>query len=691
MTLVSFDTETHLILPGLLTPPLVCASLASDKGTILDSVRESILRNAREILTSENTIVGANIAYDFGVLYAEDPSLITLIFNKYDRDQVYDILLAQALDAIGQGFLGIDPRDGGPLRSPSGKITNRYSLEICVDLVLGRKDTKKNDFWRLRYALLQGIPLEDWPEEGRQYPIDDAVNTLEVAKKQIQLAEKGEFLNLHNAPHQARTAWALHLASSWGMRTDPESVEGLSARIEVKHSEQVKKFQEVGIIKDDGKENGPYLKKLTARAYGASGTCQLCQGSGKVRSEVSKNFVVCKASQGGCDGTGLDVANAPSSLVRTDTGGVSVSRDTLSESGDDLLESYANVSELEKIRDTYLPFLRKGIDHPINPKPNALVATGRVSYESLVQLLPRSHGVRECFVPREGHYFCSIDYNSLELCTLAQCLLWIVGQSNMADALNEGKDLHSAFAASMTGMMYEDFVKQLKTGDKKLKGYRQAAKAPNFGYPGGMGPVKLVLAQRKIGLRFCKTLEDAECGVEKISVWKGKPTPPVCLRCVQLAEDLKSQWFSQWPEMHTYFDFVNGRVASGHILQYISERIRGNIDFCNGANTLFQGLAADGAKHALYRVSRECYTDSMSVLFGNRPVLFIHDEILSELRKDTAHLAAKRMSDIMIESMTEYVPDVRIGAEPALMGRWYKEAEPTYDENGKLIPWEPKS
>jgi DNA polymerase I-like protein with 3'-5' exonuclease and polymerase domains len=260
----------------------------------------------------------------------------------------------------------------------------------------------------------------------------------------------------------------------------------------------------------------------------------------------------------------------------------------------------------------------------------------------------------------------------------------------MAESLNDGKDLHTAFAASMLGCTYSDMLAKVKAGDKAAKAYRQAAKPCNFGFPGGMGVATFVLTNRKAGIRFCKILEGAsECGTHNVTEWRGKSTVPLCARCLDLAEDLKSGWFKQWPEMRQYFSRISHAVdTQGALRQFVSNRIRGGLDFCNGANTLFQGLAADGAKHALTRVSSDCYTDTSSPLWGTRPVVFVHDEIFAETPIQGASKAAKKLAEIMISCMEEYVPDVAIDAKPALMRRWLKNAEPCYDVLGDLVPWE---
>ncbi len=656
---LSFDLESALIQPGLLTPPMVCGSFAVPKGASLHDRKQTLKWFANMISDNYWTWVGANIAYDFGVMAAELPETIPDIFKAYDEGRVFDVQIAQALDAVANGHLGKDPRSGGSLRDPStGKITNRYSLAVCVDLVLGRVDAKANDYWRLRYALLADKPIDQWPAEARQYPIDDAVNTLEVALAQVKTHK-----NLHDMPAQAYAAWCMHLGAIWGLKTDAVAVSALAERIDKEYAETVKKFTAVDFLRDDGTENQAVIKARVSEAY---------------------------------NGT----------PPTTPKGGVSKARDVLAESGDDLLEEYASAGERSKIRTTYLPLLKTGSTTPINVRPNILLETGRASYDGIVQQMPRSGGVRECFVPRDGYLFVSCDYSSLELCTLAQVCFWTVGKSSLGDAINAGIKVHDSFAASMLGMDYQDYLARRKS-DKRLGDYRQAAKAANFGFPGGMGAPKFVLAKRREpgtttaapdgrvykGLRLCLTIGDADiCGEEKVTEWRGRSFSPLCKRCIECAEQLRKQWFAEWPEMSDYFRYVSHQVdCFGEIEQLVSKRVRGGVEFTQAANGYFQGLAADGAKYALREVVREAYCDNASPLYGTRPVLFLHDEIFAEVPESRTDLAARRLSTIMVQSMRRFCPDVAIEAEPALMDRWTKAAEKVENEQGELIPWTTKS
>lgn len=110
----------------------------------------------------------------------------------------------------------------------------------------------------------------------------------------------------------------------------------------------------------------------------------------------------------------------------------------------------------------------------------------------------------------------------------------------------------------------------------------------------------------------------------------------------------------------------------------LTGRLRANASYTARHNTCFQGLAADGAKLALWRLWRA----------GYRIVNFIHDEVLIELPSDadlTVH--ANRVKELMIAGMRDVVPDVRIAVECVAADSWSKEAQAVFDGDGKLAVW----
>lgn len=417
---ISFDTETHLIQPGLLTPPLVCGSMASVDhssgkihGTLLD--RDQTRRVFLEALESNVTIVGANVAFDMGVMAVDfnqrGIDILPQIFRAYREERIFDIQIAEALHAIAGGHLGIDPRTKQKTRDPGTGKPAGYSLAVCTDLVLGRKDAKENDTWRLSYVLLEDLPIDEWPEEARKYPIDDAVNTLEVA-----IAQLGHE-NLHDLSTQVFTSWCLHLGAIWGVRTDPNALEELRSAALESRERGFPEFVAHGFVREDGTEDTAVVRRAVAIAYGADPNrpCTSCD-NGRVKG-AGKATRLC----GVCNGTGLDI---PADVPRTEpsaafpNGQIQIGRDTLIESGDDALMAYGASQEDDKLLDAYIPFLEDGVARPINLRPNNPLETGRVSYSGLIQTFPRGissrlieslrrrgsslSGIRECVVPRRS-------------------------------------------------------------------------------------------------------------------------------------------------------------------------------------------------------------------------------------------------------------------------------------------------
>lgn len=371
MSLLSFDLETHLIQPGLLAPPICCGSWATRDGfgVITDIMpRESTLRQVETQLKRGDTWVGANIAYDFACVLAARPDLMPLIWRAFEEGRVHDVQIAASLNAIAEGRM----REGELYRRDGSRImSGRYSLDECVKEWLGRDNAKENDRWRLSYALLENTPIDQWPEDARQYPIDDAVNTLLVAEAQLRPLT-GSFAtsgakNLIDLKAQCHAAFAIHLGAVWGLRTDPARVSAFKGEVEA----------QISLLEQWAIEQG-LMKKKTKKPK-ADGTWDFSIDKKALGERVLRAY----------DG------NPP----HTEKGGISTAKETLEDSGDPILERFVEVNKWRKF-ETYIPTLEEASAVPLNVKPNILLSTGRVSYEGLIQLMPRKGGVRECFVAR---------------------------------------------------------------------------------------------------------------------------------------------------------------------------------------------------------------------------------------------------------------------------------------------------
>lgn len=633
--LVGFDLETEPIGPGRLAPRLVCLSTyyhAEDRVSV--ALRRPSLVEARRLLVEARAgrleLVGANVAFDLADLASEEPELLPLVFETLDACGVYDVQIAERLRAIALGRLESDPElRGAP---PS------FSLAECVLRYTGRdrSASKGPDSWRLRYAELAELPVEDWPREAREYCEDDARDPVIVALAQRETI--GGELPLFR--ETIRHAFALHLMSARGIRTDGASVEELDRKLRAILAESNAKLVEAGILRPNGTEN---TKETKRRVRAALGEAAPLTDKGK---ELAAE---------------RDLSEEE--LLKYTAAGEEVLE--LCEGLDEGLDLWREVKIDRKELSSFVPTLRAGSIWPINARFNVCVSTFRTSCSKPnLQQQPRRSGVRECFVPRPGYVLCSVDYHVAELCSLAQVLLDLFGASSMADELRAGRDLHLVFAAELASVSYEEALRLYTSKDPRVSELRQASKAANFGIPGGLGAPGLQRYAKGYGL----------------------------ILSLDEARTLRDHWLDRFPEMRRYFAHV-GALARGGSFTHVHQRtgfIRGGVGYCDGCNQSFQHLTAAGCKEALYRASREAYTDPASSLWGSYPLIMIHDEILAELPEARADEAAHRLAEIMVCTMNEYTPDVPARAEPALMRRWYKSADPVFDASGRLVPWSPK-
>ncbi len=463
---VSFDTETYLIRPGNLVPPLVLGSVAWWDGQKIDGVlldKDQTVQLFEEIVKDVSRImVGANLAFDLAVLAKEFakrghdivPAIFEALMGAHTENmtgihdcRVFDIQHAEALNAIASGTLGKDPRT-------HVQFEGRYSQDRVVRNLFDRDDAKKNDTYRLRYGEFDGVPLDQLPEEARQYPVDDVVNALQAGLAQVgaipKVAPRHTFgkdgkcttcgaasmaencwirqshQNLHDLGQQTPSAFCAHMGAAHGFRIDQSYVDSIVARAATEYNEGIKPFIAAGLVRDDGTENRSELKKRIARVYGSKEPCPVCQGTGKVPSPSNpKSRIICfRMNEDGvtrdktCDGTGYVLhPNVPTS----DKGGIAYGRPNLVESGNTFLMDYAELLQDKKIRETYGPFLRTarlciscghtGVvtpkfkdghtegcpmegwkDIPLTLRPNPILDTKRMSYDGAIMLLPRSTG-----------------------------------------------------------------------------------------------------------------------------------------------------------------------------------------------------------------------------------------------------------------------------------------------------------
>lgn len=167
------------------------------------------------------------------------------------------------------------------------------------------------------------------------------------------------------------------------------------------------------------------------------------------------------------------------------------------------------------------------------------------------------------------------------------------------------------------------------------------------------------------------------------------------------AKAMKRIWLDTYPEMRQYFNWINGSCEdpwnSGYCYTTPLGMYRAGASYCAAANGIgLQSPSAEGALMAVNSVVDNTFCNPDSVLYPDangerhRPLMFIHDEIVSEVRLDVAHECAYEIARLMEEAMEIITPQIPPKAEPVLMYRWNKNAEPVLDENGRLVPWIPE-
>lgn len=668
MRLHSFDTETHLSQPGLAAPPIVCGSVGDDLGAHLLDLAESLNWLRERLANPDDHLVGCNIVYDLGCAAAADPALLPVIFNALDAGRIHDVGIREALIDIHRGTL---------IERGEDEIGIRYGMRILVERYLPeeaaktQEDKKGPDAWRKRYADLENIPIEQWPWAARVYPLRDAAFPLAIYHAQ----EGGP--NLVDEANQVRAAFALHLMSIWGLRSDPAAVAKLRERVEAADRKCQIDFQASGILRPDGTEDQKRKAEHVTAAY----------------------------------------AGQP---PQTPTGRVAGDRDTLAESGNPLLELYATAGKNDKYLSTYLPILEQGIAQPWNPQFNVLVATTRVS--SNAQQFPQNGGVRECWTARTralhqaliDYVYCSVDYGGLELRTMSQRALWQVGYSLMAEALNGGRDCHVIAAASFNASTYDQTLALYKVGDDLAKAFRDLGKVWNFGKGGGAGPAAMVYAARKgakgetttgpdghvyVGVRFCILTKQAGangiCGEYRVTAKVQGVDRRICQRCLNVARQLDDGWLRAWPEQKALFELASKLSEGNSALESsikMSNVTRGRCGYTQWLNDPFQKLGAVATKRAMWLASREMHTRPESPMWGSHLVLNVHDELIAEMPEDRAPEAGDRLAFIMRETLKHFVPDLArsVEAEPALSRTMSKGAKTIRDDAGRLQVWELK-
>lgn len=255
--------------------------------------------------------------------------------------------------------------------------------------------------------------------------------------------------------------------------------------------------------------------------------------------------------------------------------------------------------------------------------------TGRLAARD-PNLQNQAPDIRDAYEADAGYVLRAADYAQLEMRILAH----VSNEPALIDAINNGRDVHSATAAVMYGIEYEpiahakekdDRGEQLTDEEKGLLKKRKGAKSINFGIMYGMGANKLA----------------GELGITKDE-----------------AQGLIDRYFAALPNVPKYFDKV---IAEARVNGYCStlfgrrrqlpgiwsplkgERARAERQVKNGP---IQGFASEITKMAMLAI----WNDDELWAAGFRMLLQVHDEIVFKL--PIAHANNKYLGDRLLHHMS---------------------------------------
>ncbi len=375
---------------------------------------------------------------------------------------------------------------------------------------------------------------------------------------------------------------------------------------------------------------------------------------------------------------------------------------------DPFVRHFLRYGKISRLLATYL----NKMDKPrLHPTFDCLKRTGRSSAygDIAAQNIPKK--IRRLLMASPGYVLVAVDVKAAEIKSLCQaCLSQFAGFSEMADI----DDPHTYLAArilekDIAGVTEADRAKAKAInfglpGGMSASGLSRYAKK-KFGvdmsleeaegfikeWRAAFPEMDYFLREKNIGTRitgflglntsdYCDiigreyqtNLEPRTIGWRCHAVISGKPLD---FSENGLISEEEADYF--WNTIHRHIDkfplkyhpSIRNRRSSrelGRELRRLAEpgsvitltgRVRANADYRARHNTIFQGLAADGAKLALWKLFRN----------GYKIVNFIHDEIVVEVPEgsDTGE-----MERLILEGMAEVMPDVRIELKCRVDRHW---------------------
>ncbi len=324
-------------------------------------------------------------------------------------------------------------------------------------------------------------------------------------------------------------------------------------------------------------------------------------------------------------------------IRKTPKGQPSTAEDVLQELAVDyplpkLLLEHRTLSKLKSTYTDKLPTLINTKTKRIHTSYHQAVAsTGRLSSsDPNLQNIPirtdEGRRIRQAFVAPTGYQILAADYSQIELRIMAH----LSQDERLCDAFAQGEDIHRATAA-------EVFALQL---DKVEAEQRRAAKAINFGLIYGMSAFGLA---RQLGITRTE------------------------------AQQYVSLYFERYPGVKKYMDSIREQArAQGYVETLFGRRLylpdindknvqRRQYAERTAINAPMQGTAADIIKRAMIQIDDWIQPEQLDC----KMIMQVHDELVFEVRSDSADLIKQAVIQRMVAAVELTVPlvvDAAVGS-----------------------------
>lgn len=294
-----------------------------------------------------------------------------------------------------------------------------------------------------------------------------------------------------------------------------------------------------------------------------------------------------------------------------------------------IIELILEYRSLTKLKSTYvdaLPALVNPRDGRIHTSYNqAVAATGRLSSNNPnLQNIPirteRGREIRKAFIPRSSEFkLLAADYSQVELRIIAH----ISKDEGMIEAFNQGHDIHTATAANVYNVSYDEVTKDM----------RRNAKTVNFGIVYGISAFGL---SERLGIPRREAANIINNYFEKYPGIKDYMNNTV-----------------DFAKEHGYVETILGRRRYLKDINSANAIVR-NFAERNAINAPIQGSSADMIKVAMINIFKELSDKGLKT----KMILQVHDELVFDLFKSEEAEVRKIVERNMVDAIKLNVPVV---------------------------------